>query len=229
MRHAVAWFRGCLARASAEAPTLRHDAVLVFNCPFEKDTLGMLLPLSTLPFAAAFVTSVASSKPTLTSQPRVDEVLDGFLARKRAFGDADAVADLEAGAGAGARGVEGGGGAAAEQPHTWNESLQVLWSAAHSDARLQVLRARFAQPVVEYGEEGSGGPGASGGAGARSEGGTPALSAAAPPTAILASTDAALAAIRARAAEGAGKTRLHVLVTGSLYLVGEMLERLGKP
>ena len=214
MRHAAAWFRGCLARAAAEAPSLRHEAVLVFNCPFEKDTLGLLLPLSTLPFSAALVTNVSTSKPTLTLQPRVDAVLGGFLARKRAFGDAEAVADLEAAAGAGGGGGEGGGAAA--DTRTWQESLRELWGAAHSDPRLQVLRTRIAQPVAEYGEEGGA---------ASCGGGALTLPGAAPPTAILASTDAALAAIRARAAEG---TRLHVLVTGSLYLVGEMLERLGK-
>ena len=193
MRHAAAWFRDCLQRAAAAAPEMRHEAVLVFNCLHEKDTLGLLLPLSTLPFAAAFVTSVAMTRPTLTPQPRVDAVLEGFLEKKRALGDVEAVADLEA---AGAAGGGAAAAAAAEAPEsTWQERLQVLWGAAHSDPRLQVLRARVAQPVAEYGEQGGGG------SNWRPQSPLPM---GAPPTAILAGAEAALAAIRARAAEAGG-------------------------
>ena len=210
MRHAVEWFNGCVTRAAAAAPLVKHRTALVFNCPFEKDTLGLLIPLSTFAFDAAFITSVASTKRTLTPQPDVGAVLEGFLAWKRLLGDTDAVSALE----------DGIGGAPApplQSGASWQESLCALWTATHIDGRLGPLRKRIAHAVVEYGDEARVviGPAA-----------TPRpLPLAAPPTIVCGGTDEVLAHVRARSDGGVGREQWHVLVTGSLYLVGEVLDR----
>ena len=248
MRHAASWFKGRLAAAQSARPHVQHHPVLVFNCPIEKDTLGLLLPLSTVPFRATIVSSVGTLKPTLAVQPGVEEILGGFLARKRCLGDTVAVGDLEralaatapagAGMGDGSGGSAGAGGAVEQAAgacggreegvniSTWREALLELWGAVHSDARLQLFRQRVAQPVEEYqcGEEGAQEQQQQQQqqqASAVQLPGTP------PPSTILTSTDEVFAALRAHEKALGEGAEMHVFATGSLYLVGEFLDRLG--
>jgi hypothetical protein len=211
MREAVAWYRGELTAARAREPCVRHVPLLVFNCLPEKDSLGLLLPLSALPFEGVFIAAAASARGGGGSgAPSADTVRGGFLAKKRGMGDGEAVAALEEGG----WGAEGGApppppplpGGAARGGGQWQDQLAQLWAWAHSDPSLQPLRAWLAAAPSA---------GDSGGAG------TPVapLTAEPPPAAILPGVDAVLDALRARAA---GPARLHVLVSGSLYLVGEV-------
>jgi hypothetical protein len=168
----------------------------------EKDSLGLLLPLSAVPFERVLLAPAASARGGGGGgAPAAAAVRNGFLAKKRAAGDEEAVAALEAG-GEGGRGAVGAGGG--DGSGGWQAQLSQLWAWAHTDPALQPLRAQLA-------------------AGAPGEG-RAALPAAPPPAAILPGVEAALAALRDRAE--AGGEQLHVLVCGSLYLVGEVLGKL---
>ena len=224
MRHAVAWFKRALKEAREAEPHLNHTLFLVFNCMGEKDALGLLLPLSSVPFDAALLTPVSNLKAKAldAAVPSAEALLRGVLQRKEEMGDAEAVADLMGGGTAGwekdVRAAWGGG----EGGGSWQECLATLWRWAHEVPGLQRLRRRVALPMTEYGE---GVTGHGEGVGGEEGVGGGLLPHSAPPTSILAGTEAVLQVLRERAAKGAGKERLHVLVTGSLYLVGEVLAR----
>lgn len=87
MRRAVDWFKARVAAAKAaskSAPTRAsgaHRLVLVLNCPFEKDVLRMLLPLTTIPFHCCFVAGVGTSKPTRSTPQTADSIISDFSRR----------------------------------------------------------------------------------------------------------------------------------------------------
>lgn len=256
MRRAVDWFKARVAAAQASSGSgTQHRLVLVFNCPFEKDTLALLLPLTTVPFDGCFITGVQTAKPSLAQQPTVASVLNGFMARKQALGDVDAVACLEEGQrlaaasgssaaaaasdGMGATsGADASASAAPSQPGLWQDTLKELLAAAHERAELLPLRRRLAAPIQEYaltGTAASGAPAAPSAAAAAST----KLPAAAPPTFVDLSPFSVLAKVQAEAeaadaeakagkrGPGVASVHTHVLVTGSLYLVGAALEHFG--
>jgi hypothetical protein len=180
-------------------------------------------------------------RPSRHAPPSTEEALAQFVDKKRRMGDAQAVEDVERG-----RAAVGSSTAAAAEPtaearaqqqlQTWPETLRDLWAAAHARPEFAFLRRRLAQPPEEYGGSGeaAGGRGLHDDAASSGAGAVPVhapLPSSAPPTTVLPSIADVLGEIRRRAEAGAvggGRpTRYHVLVTGSLYLVGATLEAVG--
>ncbi|KAA0157195.1 hypothetical protein FNF29_00547 [Cafeteria roenbergensis] len=217
MREAAEWF---VEASAAAAPSTRppRARVLVFSCGQEKDAVQLMLPLLAVPWEAVVLCPMDSVRPSRHAAPSAALLVDRFFEREaeaaRASGDALATA-----AAAGPAGCSGAGpsratseagahatsGSWADSPHAskaaageaWATTLAELWTAVGSDPRLEAAR-RAAGAVAE---------------GARC----------APVRA--ASVSAALGVAASARPDNDGP--VHVMVSGSLYLVGDSLKAMG--
>ncbi|KAA0167923.1 hypothetical protein FNF28_02669 [Cafeteria roenbergensis] len=217
MREAAEWF---VEASAAAAPSTRppRARVLVFSCGQEKDAVQLMLPLLAVPWEAVVLCPMDSVRPSRHAAPSAALLVDRFFEREaeaaRASGDALATA-----AAAGPAGCSGAGpsratseagahatsGSWADSPHAskaaaggaWATTLAELWTAVGSDPRLEA--ARRAAGAVAEGER------------------------CAPVRAASVSTALGVAATACPDNDGP----VHVMVSGSLYLVGDSLKAMG--
>jgi hypothetical protein len=118
----------------------------------------------------------------------------------------------------------------------WQGTLVELWRLVHAKPEFTALRAAAAlppsQPPPQPEAATTSATPAAAAAAAAPLAGTPdragvSLAAAAPPTSIVPSIPDVLARLKAEAGSCSRPTDVHVLVTGSLYLVGGLLEAAG--
>jgi folylpolyglutamate synthase/dihydropteroate synthase len=247
IRHCLAWFTHasahCAAAASGGAPPRR---VLVFYCGHEKDVLQLLLPLSTARWDKVYITTVPWARPSRMGYPTAAGALASYLQKKERMQDTQAIADIRAGAEqaglslaalTAAGGDSTSGSAAVGQVPTpdlrWQATLAELWAAVHTRPEFARLRSRLAQPVGEYVSSPAAGGGDAEVAHPVAVAQTVALPAEPPPTVVVGSIAEVLAQVQREAADAACRpgsppnASTHVLATGSLYLVGGVLEAAG--
>jgi folylpolyglutamate synthase/dihydropteroate synthase len=249
MKEAAGWFSRQQATATA---TMTRGAtaprrVLLFYCGSDKDVLSLLLPLSSLTsssssssaphstfFDEVHIAPVPWALTPRSAAPTPAEALAGYLGKKRTMGDLDGVEELERGmreeaaaalaaAAPPSSSSSGSGAVAPPQPpppaapgkRAWLDGLAVLWDAVHTRPELRGLRSKLAAEI------GSG----CGAAASPSPLPLPLTT----PARVHDSVTEALAAIRASAKAAAAGTgaETQVLVTGSLYLAGAVLEEAG--
>ena len=228
MAAAVRWVREVMVAAAApEPPPPAPRLALIFACGTDKAAAAMLLALSTLPFARVYITNVPAglTPPRRPQPPSAAELLARHSTQPR-----EAAGSAAAAAGEPACATEGGNtvnraAAAADGVASlaWPYTLADLWRSVHSPAWL-LERQQLAR------ELGGGGGGSA-----------PPLSSSPPETVVCTSAAGALADLAARPLSGrAGlggatlvsphsNTPCCVLVTGSLYLIGDVMAHLDLP
>jgi folylpolyglutamate synthase/dihydropteroate synthase len=210
---------------------------LVFNSGTDKDTLSLLLPLSTVAWDAVYVCSVDWQLTPRTTTLPLDAAVAHCVRRKQLAEDAVTVAELEAGAAAEAAAEEYAPGPATladgvPAALAWQATQLQLLSEVCSRSRFAATRRRLAAALAA----------SSGDAAAASAAPSAPLPTLPPLCAVVANFAAASAAIRALAATvgrgdgggGGGGGGVgwegevwHVCVTGSLYLAGAALHEVG--
>lgn len=236
LRMCAQWFsEGSEARAAGRS---RPRRVLLFNCSHERNAAELMWPLALLDVQEVVVCPFDFERPSTVRRQGAEELLR--TARMRGPEVADARAHTDSmlqweGAGGDGAGARGGGGESAADSgeadadavaYPWQHTLAQVWSALRSRSRVLAL-AREA-PVAEKDGE------------ARREEGEEEeamllrflADLPAPLWKRLAgvrarvepSTRAAIEGLLQRLTEG---EEAHLLVTGSLYLVGSAVEALG--
>lgn len=199
--------------------------VLVFNCGHEKSALELLLPLSTLHLHHVLLAPFDASRPSRMGYPDADAVVDMYFAEHalRAGGASvasDASGDSSKGSAGSSktmappiRAVDDSASAPPPPPTplAWQGTLATLWTRIVSDSG-PLLRPRQAELGLTLG------PGLPG---------RPPVSLPSSPRVpeVLPSIAEALGRVRS-ICRAHPKSRVNVLITGSLYLVGGVLEKL---
>lgn len=232
MGEAVAWYAGCTEEGgggggAGAPPPFR---VLLFNCGQDKDVVSLLLALSTVRWDAVILAGTEWALTRRAPSVTPTTALASFLARRTAMGDTQAVEDVRAGLEEEREADGEGGGADAaggqvedvgvDTPQAWQRTLGAILHVVHVGREYQRARARLA-------------PLAGGDAGAVLDGGVQGaaraveLPTACPTPVVVPSGEAGVHLARTLAREKGGARHVHVLVTGSLYLVGAALAATG--
>jgi len=199
---------------------VKRRRALVFNSSTDKDTLSLLLPLSTVAWDAVFVVSIDWQLTPRTSPLSLDAAVAHCIRRKQLAEDAVAVSELEAGTAAAAAAAADGVALTAALPGivdvppslAWQATQLELFARLHVGPRFTATRHRLAAALTAPR--------------GHSDASLPTLPALPEVCRVAANFSAASAAIRGMASAAAGE-EWHVLVTGSLYLAGSALQEVG--
>jgi folylpolyglutamate synthase/dihydrofolate synthase len=244
MQRCLEWFRQTVEqrrRSESDGAAVQHKMLLVFYCGHEKDALQLLLPLSTVGWDRAYITGVEWSRPSPHSLPTTDSALATFLEKKRKMEDWRAISEIQQATAAAAEAASSVAASSAGSDALlskgssapWQDALAGMWRAVHSRPEFSIIRQRLVLPLDEYAAPASASSSpTSASASAATPSAAPSLPSAMPPTHIETSVREVLASIAKEATEGAAtatrpRVHYHVLVTGSLYLVGSVLQTVG--
>jgi folylpolyglutamate synthase/dihydrofolate synthase len=147
MAAACSWF----VHHSRPSPTRRRKCILVFNCGIDKDTLQLLLPLSTMHFDKVFFTTVPWLLTPRTSSLTADQALAAFLERKSKMEDTEAVKDIQEGLKQAGKTI---GHPATATTHeatsgklAWQRTLQSLHTSLVCEPEYRLIRERLRQQI----------------------------------------------------------------------------------
>jgi folylpolyglutamate synthase/dihydrofolate synthase len=213
MRAAASWFVAEVAAHTArtgQAPRL----TLVFNCGFDKDALQLMLPLSAVSFDDVYVTTVPWVLAPKQSLPSAATVLSAFVSKRGAAADRVVMRSLLPGVVSSEVESPLAVGKAAPDSLEWQRTLAELWSSVpalqrvlQTDGNLVNMKREAEGLVAETDQL----------TGSRADH--------LPPARVVPAAADVLQAVARQCA--ADKRDTLVFVTGSLYLVGAMLQEVG--
>ena len=218
------WFSTASASAAEPPQTGRRRIrrLLWFNCSHEKEAVPLILPLARCrqPWDGLIVSPFDFTRPSRVRRKTAEEAIQECLdAPRRLLGAVyegpKHLAGDESGDGDVPRACESPSVEGDEESLSWQQTLVGVWRACFLDPRLRRLR------LAEFERPGRDDPSTQVRCGELDEGEE------VPPARVEESIAAAWERIQADARQCSSETDVHVLVTGSLYLIGGVLKAIG--